>query len=276
MQELLIFQSLWAMERRHSDGFEQSLETNLEQILAAGYDGVSGDYSYHDSAQRISRLLDSPNKMIEAMCFPKSIDELKPTLEYATKFGAHHINLQPNIRPRRLQECIPILEGWQRLAEQVDIPIYLETHRDRMTNDLYFTLDILEQLPNLKLLGDLSHYLVGREFAWPVSQEDHECIHLILDNCWAFHGRVASREQIQIELSFPHHKMWFDLFLEWWAYGFQSWRRRAAEDATLAFTCELGPKPYAITGRDGNDTTNRWEEALILRESVRNIWQRAS
>ena len=276
MQQLLVFQSLWAMERRHTDGFERSLESNVEMILNADYDGVSGDFSNLNSAQRISSLVRPSGKHVEGMCFPNSVDELKPTLEYATKFGVHHINLQPNVKPRRLRDCMPFLEGWQRLAEQVDFPIYVETHRDRMTTDLFFTLDILDRLPDLKLLGDLSHFLVGREFAWPVSQEDHRSIYRILDNCWAFHGRVASREQVQIELSFPHHKMWLDLFLEWWTYGFQSWRRRSTANATLAFTCELGPKPYAITGRDGNDTTDRWEEALLLREHVREAWNRVA
>jgi hypothetical protein len=97
------------------------------------------------------------------------------------------------------------------LAEQVDFPVLIETHRDRMTTDLYFTLDLLECFPDLKLLADLSHFLVGREFAWPISDENHAMIHRILDNSWAFHGRVASREQVQIEISYPHHKMWVDL-----------------------------------------------------------------
>ena len=132
------------------------------------------------------------------------------------------------------------------------------------------TIDELE--PALELLGDLSHFLVGREFATPISEENHAYMHRVIDNCWAFHGRVASREQVQIEISFPHHKMWLEIFLEWWEYGFKSWRRRAKADDTLSFVCELGPKPYAITGRDGNDTTDRWQEALLMRDLVRKLW----
>jgi hypothetical protein len=142
-----------------------------------------------------------------------------------------------------------------------------------MTADLYFTLDLLECFPDPKLVGDLSHYLVGREFAVPISQENHAYMQRIMDNCMAFHGRVASREQVQIQLSFPHHKVWLDIFLDWWGYGFRSWRRRAKPNELLTFVCEIGPKPYAITGSDGNDTTDRWREALMLRDHVKELWQ---
>jgi hypothetical protein len=108
----------------------------------------------------------------------------------------------------------------------------------------------------------------------PVSDENHAYIHRVLDNAFAFHGRVASREQVQIEISFPHHQMWFELFLGWWEYGFRSWRRRAGPDENCSFVCELGPKPYAITGRDGNDLSDRWDDALLMRGKVRALWDR--
>jgi hypothetical protein len=126
------------------------------------------------------------------------------------------------------------------------------------------------------LLADLSHYLVGREFSTPLSKESHALIHRILDNSWAFHGRVASREQVQIEISFPHHKEWLDLFLGWWDYGFKSWSRRAGPEEALVFVCELGPQPYAIAGPDGNDASDRWQKALTMLELVRDLWDQGA
>lgn len=84
----------------------------------------------------------------------------------------------------------------------------VETHRDRMTTDLLFTLQLLDCFPDLRLTADLSHYLVGREFAWPVDDTNHALIHRILDNAWGIHGRIASREQVQISLGFPQHQGW--------------------------------------------------------------------
>lgn len=276
MQKMLIFQSLWAMERRSERDPELTLEESIERISAAGFDGISTHWHDRDSVRRVAGLLSHHGLQAEGQCFPKTVDDLKPVLEIAAEYNVHHICLQPDVRLRRLEDCIPLLEGWQRLAEEAGIDVLIETHRDRMTTDLFFTLDLLDRLPDLRLLGDISHFLVGREFAWPVSDENHALMHRILDSSWAFHGRVASREQVQIEISFPHHRPWLDLFLDWWDYGFKSWQKRADEDATLAFTCELGPKPYAITGRDGEDSTDRWEESLLLRQEVRDLWDKTA
>ena len=276
MQNLLIFQSLWSMERRSAQYPELSLEENIEKIASAGFDGISTHWYDRKVVSRVAGLLKQHGLQAEGQCFPKTVDDLKPVLEIAAEYNVHHICLQPDVRLRRLEDCIPLLEGWQRLAEEAGIDVWIETHRDRMTTDLFFTLDLLDRLPDLRLLGDVSHFLVGREFAWPVSDENHALIHRILDSSWAFHGRVASREQVQIEISFLHHRPWVDLFLGWWEYGFKSWKKRANEDATLAFTCELGPKPYAITGRDGEDTTDRWEESLLMRQEILDLWAKVA
>lgn len=272
MQKLLVFQSLWAMERRHTDGHERSLAENIAMIAAAGFDGISAHYTNRMDVVRLNEAIRGTGLKIEGVCFPRSVEDLRLSLELAAAFPVSHINLQPDVRLRRVEDCLPLLDGWMRLAADAGVPVFVETHRDRMTTDLFFTLDLLDQRPDLPLLADLSHFLVGREFAFPVQEENHALIRRILDNAHAFHGRVASREQVQIEISFPHHRPWLDLFLDWWGYGFRQWRARAADDAALVFTCEFGPKPYAITGRDGNDTTDRWAEALLLRQMVHDLW----
>ncbi|WP_156932767.1 sugar phosphate isomerase/epimerase [Rhizobium sp. IBUN] len=272
MQELLFFQSLWAMERRHTDGHERSLEENIEMIAEAGFDGISAHYTKRSDVVGLNEAIRGRGLKIEGVCFPRSVEDLRLPLELAAEFPVTHINLQPNVRLRRVEDCLPLLDGWMRLAQDAGIPVFIETHRDRMTTDLYFTLDLLDRRPDLPLLADLSHFLVAREFAFPVTKEDDASIRRILANAHAFHGRVASREQVQIEISFSHHRPWVDLFLGWWESGFRAWRARASEDAKLVFACELGPKPYAITGRDGNDTTDRWAEALMLRKMVHDLW----
>ncbi len=275
MTRFLIYQSLWAMERRHTDGHERPLAENLEMIRGAGFDGVSVTFEDRELARMVTEFLKPHGMSTQAMCFPASVDDLQPVIETAEQLGANHINVQPDVRLTRVQECIPYLEGWRRLAEQTEIPIFFETHRDRMTTDLFFTLQLLDCFPDLKLTGDISHYVLGREFAWPIDDENHALMHRILDNCWAFHGRVASREQIQVQISFPQHQEWFDLFLDWWGYGFRSWLKRAGDSETLTFTCELGPKEYAMTGPDGNELSDRWEESLIMKERVEKTWQEA-
>lgn len=274
MQSLKVFQSLWAMELRSAVRPEPALEENVERIAKAGFDGVSAHWYDRAYVRRLNALLAEHGLRAEGQCFPKTIDDLKPALENAVEFGVAHLCLQPDVRLRRVEDCLPLLEGWQRLGEEAKVPVYIETHRDRMTTDLFFTLDLMDRMPELKLLADLSHFLVGREFAVPVSDENHALMHRILDSAWAFHGRVASREQVQIEIAFAHHKPWLDLFIGWWEYGLRSWRRRAEPDDTVAFVCELGPKPYAITGPDGEDTTDRWQEALRLKDEVRALWKR--
>ena len=274
MQKLLVYQSLWAMERRRPDGQEWSLRQKLEMIRDAGFDGAGVRFFDRAYAKEIADFLRANNMTWQAQCYPKTVDELKPILEHVKEMGADHINLQPDVRPYRLEDCIPYIDGWRRLARDAGIPMHIETHRDRMTTDLFFTLHLLDCFPDLRLTGDISHYVVGREFAWPISEENHALMHRILDSCWGFHGRVASREQVQIQISFAHHKEWLDLFLGWWEYGFRSWRRRAPKDATLTFLCELGPKEYAMTGPDGYELSDRWQEANLLKDMIRALWKR--
>ena len=273
-QHLLVYQSLWAMERRRPDRLEWSLDEKLAMIHAAGFDGAGVRFADYGYANTVTGFLREHGMTWQAQCYPQTVDDLKPIIEHVQELGADHINLQADVRPYTVDECVPYIEGWLRLAEDAGLPLQIETHRNRMTTELVFTLHLLDRFPALRLTGDLSHYVVGREFWYPVSADDHAMMHRVIDHCWGFHGRVASREQIQLQLGFAQHKHWVDVFMGWWERGFRGWRKRAGADATLTFLCELGPPEYAMTGADGYELSDRWQEAQWLKDEVRALWDR--
>ena len=42
----------------------------------------------------------------------------------------------------------------------------------------------------------------------------------------------------------------------------------------MNFLCELGPPPYAITGADGHELSDRWDEALRFKDDIKALWAR--
>jgi hypothetical protein len=274
MQRLLVFQSLWGMQRLKGRAADASLADNVAEIGAAGFDGVTNPFATPEQALPLVEVASDNGILIEGQCFPTTIEALKPALELANRYGIHQLSVQPDMRPRQLAESLRILEAWSRMTEDSDVPVYIETHRGRMTNDLLVTLDIIDALPELRLLADISHFVVERDFPEPpLPREMEDQMRQILDRSWAAHGRVASPGQVQVEISFPHNKPYLDQSLGWWGYMLESWSRRAGPNDSFLFTCELGPRPYAISGPDGFDQSDRWQEALMMKDLVRQLWE---
>ena len=158
------------------------------------------------------------------------------------------------------------------ISSAMGIELLFETHRDSLLNDLYYTLEVLDAVPELMLTADLSHFVLEREFHLPLSARDQGLLQRIHDRSDCFQGRVASREQIQVPIAFPQHQPWVELFRSLWTRGLRSWRRRNKADATCVFLCELGPPGYAITDAQGLELSDRWQEALAIRSWVQEIW----
>jgi hypothetical protein len=151
--QLHVYQSIWAMEGlpwRSSSPWTR--EQQIDAIAQAGYDGVSVSFTDVRAAREICALAIEHGLRIQASYFPTTVQGLATVYEAIEAVGREHVdhvNLQPNVRPHTVGECLPYLLGWQRLAADAGVPTYVETHRDRMTTDLFFTLQLLEALPSL-------------------------------------------------------------------------------------------------------------------------------
>ncbi len=274
MQKLEVFQSLWAMELRRPGQLERPMEENFALAAEAGYYGLCVDPSVEEIPATLDLLPLFEKYGLKCMvnAFPHSREEMRPLLEMAREMNACHVNALGTEIPLSVSEGAATVQQWKAEAAAVGIPLLFETHRDSLLNDLGYTLQLLDAVPEMRLCADLSHFVVDRELRLPLSDLNRGYINRVLQRSDCFQGRVASSEQIQVQINFPQHQRWVEQFKTWWGDGIRGWRERNAADATLVFLCELGPPIYAITDAQGMELSDRWQEALQIRQWVEELW----
>jgi hypothetical protein len=252
-----------------------SFEERFDAVKAAGYEGLAVDLGALDIG--IARTLRSQfartglSSLLTA--FPTSIEDLRPALHLAKDFGAPFVIVVGQVMPLEVKDMIRVVREWLSIARHESMPIQFETHRNCITNNLFSTLQMLEAIPEMRLSADLSHYVVEREMMQPINADMQSYVARLLDRADSFQGRIATRNQVQVPIAFPQHKVWLDTFLDWWQRGFESFARRNP-DRDAVFLCELGPPNYALTDQHGKELSDRDAEALQLKALAEGLWRK--
>ena len=269
-----IYQSLWAMEQRIAGQAEDPVEVHMERIAEAGYAGACVDPNVSEipDCLALKPIYERLGLKCMVNAFPHDVEALQPLLDMAAEMNATQVNVIGGVMPLTAAEAVPVVETWLAMASAYDFPFLLETHRNGTLNDLFFTLEVLESVPELRLCADLSHFVVDRELQIPLNETDENHFSTILERSDSFQGRISNNQQIQIAIDFPQHRDWVAQYRQWWQQGMSGWHARQPHDATLNFLVELGPPAYAITGADQRELSDRWQEGLQIREWVEGIW----
>lgn len=273
MANLLVLQSVWGLDKCPGFDIENDLDAALERVVAAGFDGVGVNIARVARTAGVVHVMSRHGLAWEGQVLVHHADQLAAYIDEAHRLGAHHLNVQIAGPVAHLSDALALVDSLVPLAEAAPLPVWFETHRGRLTNDLLFTLRLLEARPDLPLTGDLSHYPVAGEMELPLRADQLAAIEAILKRCRNFHGRVSTTHQVQVAMRAPQHAGWLDQHIAWWRRGFELWLAQAGADDALTFMCELGPPPYAITAPDGRELTDRWEEAQDMRDIVRAVWR---
>ena len=205
MRSLKFYTSLWAMMPHDQSGTILPYETICRMVAGAGYDGMALDLGAGDVAQAraVQPHMARAGLTPLIVAFPKTIEGLRETLIMAKDFDAPFVDVIGQVMPLSVEGMIPVIRRWIDMSDEIGMPIQFETHRNCITNDLYATLCLIDAVPEMRLCADLSHFVVDREFKLPPDHRDQGLIQRILDRSDSFQGRVASRQQIQLQLDFP-------------------------------------------------------------------------
>ena len=181
---LRVFQALWAMQRLPRGETEWTVPEKVAKIIERGFDGIEIAWSPTPSHGGGGRGRDEAGLRFGVTVFPTGAEgQMEGLMErfLAIDSPPAYVNIQPNRKVFTVEEGAPYLRSGPRSAERRGFHTVIETHRDRMTTDLRFTLQLMDAVPELRMNADLSHFVVGQEFAWPVGDEDHALIRRVLE-----------------------------------------------------------------------------------------------
>ncbi|MCX4097023.1 sugar phosphate isomerase/epimerase family protein [Nocardia sp. alder85J] len=268
---LELFNSLWAMEDLPYGGDRPwRLDEQLDLLEHNGFDGLAVDLGarLRPEAARLAAELRGRALRTAVFAFVGDDADLDTALRYAHLVDADRMVVCGRVFDDDPRRVAAVLEHWQRRCAAAGVAMQLETHRHTLTEDPRRTVALLEVLdPSIRLAVDLSHYVCGSEIPLPVPPELDALLNVVLARAESVQGRVATRCQVQIPLGFPQHREWEEQFSHWWIRAFTAvLRHRGSDPEPVLFCTELGTTPYAITGRDGRELSDRWADTLTLRD----------
>lgn len=264
-------QSLWGMSRL-GPAEEPPVEAQVARLHAAGFDGAGLRCMERGFVRRATAALRARGLAWQAQCLPRTAEELAPLLDLAAEFGATNVNVLAYLPPAPPAMHAAVIARWMEEARSRRLPMLIETHRATATNGIEETAALLDALPDLRLTADLSHHVVGRGMKLPVAPELAPLLAQIIARSDALHLRIGTSEQVQVPSLWPSSAPWLAAFSGWW----REVLRRCVAEATLSEVVglvELGPPPFALTGPEGAELSDRWQDALALRDRIRAIWE---
>jgi hypothetical protein len=205
----------------------------------------------------------------------------------------------------RGDNCITLHAGWGledeadsfRLVEAIlaasnrhRLPIFLETHRATITQDVWRTVQIARKFPEIRFNGDFSHYYCGQELVYGDWKRKLDFMEPIFERVGFIHGRIASPGCMQVPIDLDlntrprqaHGEINFlDHFKELWIRAMRGFLLNASRGDVLVFAPELlsGIYYYARMFPDADsqlvEESDRYFQALLLRDLARACFAEA-
>jgi len=192
-------------------------------------------------------------------------------------------------------EAFRLVEAILEASETTRLPIFIETHRATITQDMWRTVQIVKRFPEARFNGDFSHYYCGQEMVYggedfmsgvPIKMK---FMAPIFDRIGFMHGRIASPGSMQMPIDDTSNRPaaamgmanYLADFRTMWTRAMQGFLANAGPGDILVFAPEiLAPTYYyARVFRNQSDSfveeSDRYEQALLYRQVALECFQTA-
>lgn len=271
---LRIQQSMWAMNDLAPAGVQWSLSERLDKIAAAGFAGIESTCRNEQEADELAGMLGDRNLALGFFTHVTVVDDLLPYIELAHRARAQYLSIQVAGSLRGSPEIAKCLAEMYEIVNDSGLPLFIETHRATVTQDLRRTIKVIDRFRKIRFAGDFSHYIVAGSLGETWSEGTWEHFRRIANRCGCWHGRISFGQQVQNDIGDGAGEL-SQQFRKLWAMGMAGWLKKARPGDVLPFTCELGPAPYSITDLSGRETSDRWQQTMVIRRLAEEAWAEA-
>ena len=186
-------------------------------------------------------------------------------------------------------EVFRLVEAILNASEKARLPIFIETHRATITQDMWRTVQITKRFPEVLFNGDFSHYYCGQEMPYGGLEMKMEFMAPIFDRVGFLHGRIASPGQMQMPVDDVSSRPfaasggtdYFSDFRLMWTRAMRGFLQHAQAGDVLIFSPELlsGRSYYArlFPNQAGKlvEETDRYQQALLYRDIAKACFNEA-
>ena len=284
LPRLRVFLNLDTLKDLPADSIGPGLENSLlfTQLARDGFEGVqlTTDEPVHSSPSLPYCGLDRINTPKEAG---------KIVQKHAAR-GDLCITVHAGWGTEDDDDVFRLVEAILAAGEKHKLPIFLETHRATITQDIWRTARIATQFPDIRFNGDFSHYYCGQELVYGDWTAKLDFMEPIFERTGFLHGRIASSGCMQVPIGadffsppMQAHGVanYLDHFKEMWTRAMAGFLRNAGKGDVLIFAPELLPGTYYYARKfpDASgqleEECDRYDQAILLKELARTCFEQA-
>jgi hypothetical protein len=257
------------------DGLPEFPSGALPAILDAGYDGVQFiqplPHGLVEKAQRLGLGVCGSGRVNE----PRNADLLA---KEARDTGLECVTLHLGSGLEDDDEAARLIDAVLEASIKYGIPLYPETHRATIFQDLWRTVQHVQRFPQLRFNGDFSHWYTGCEMVYGDFQKKLEFIRPVLDRVRFLHGRIGTPGCIQVDIGDgdPQKHPYVNHFRTFWISAFLSLLHNEPEQSSICFTLELlSPVIYYARTFEGREESDRWQQSFVIAQIARECFAAA-